>query len=282
MKRWFSLALLGLVLLLVSLVSALTAMRIAIHGREVRVPNLAGMPTGKADAALSYAGLVMDIEDHFYSATVPQGAVVSQVPAAGTKVRRGWHVRIGVSLGETHASVPDVVGESGRAGEINVQRRDLELGTVAVAHLPGLPPDQVIAESPPPGTRGMTSPKVNLLITAPEEDQTYVMPDLSGRTLAQAAQTLQNAGLKLGNFPLKTAREDSGAQIPPELAAVRVSGQSPAAGQRVTPGAVVMLQLPPPPTPASSPSASPQATASAPQQSVPQAAAATEAPASPH
>lgn len=259
MKRGFRLVLLGLVLLLVSLVSALTAMRIAIHGREVRVPNLAGMPVGKADEALSYAGLVMEIEDHFYSAAVPQGAVVSQVPSAGTRVRRGWRVRVGVSLGATHASVPDVVGESGRAGEINVQRRGLELGTVAVAHLPGLPPDQVIAESPPPGTRGMTSPRVNLLITAPEQDETYVMPDLSGRTLAQAAQTLQNAGLKLGNFPLKGAREDSGAQIPPELASVRVNGQSPAAGQRVSPGTVVMLQLPAaPPPPLPQPSAPPQ------------------------
>jgi beta-lactam-binding protein with PASTA domain len=274
MKRWFRLLLLGLVLLLVSLVSALTAMRIAIHGREVRVPNLAGMTTGKADEALSYAGLVMEIEDHFYSATVPQGAVLSQVPAAGTRVRRGWHVRVGVSLGSTHASVPDVVGESGRAGEINVQRRGLELGTVAVAHLPSLPPDQVIAESPPPGTRGMTSPKVNLLITAPEQDQTYVMPDLSGRTLGQAAQTLQNAGLKLGNFPLKTAREDSGPQIPPELVAVRVNGQSPAAGQRVSPGTVVMLQMPA--APPSPPPNSPQPNAA------PSLSATTQSSSSPH
>jgi beta-lactam-binding protein with PASTA domain len=119
----------------------------------------------------------------------------------------------------------------------------------------------------------MTSPKVNLLITAPEQDQTYVMPDLSGRTLTQAAQTLQNAGLKLGNFPLKTAREDSGAQIPPELAAVRVNGQSPAAGQRVSPGTVVMLQLPA--APPSPPPSTPQPNAASP-------SAATQSPQSPH
>jgi beta-lactam-binding protein with PASTA domain len=266
MKRWFRLVLLGLVLLLVSLVSALMAMRLAIHGREVRVPNLNALSMGKADESLSAAGLLMEVEDHFYSANIPQGAVVSQAPAAGTRVRRGWRVRVAVSLGPTHASVPDVIGQSGRAGEINVQRRGLELGTVAVAHLPGLPPDQVIAESPPPGTRGMTSPKVNLLITAPEQDQSFVMPDLSGRTLSQAAQVLQSAGLKLGNFPLKTAREDSGAQIPPELAAARVNGQSPTAGQRVSPGTTVMLQFPQPqaspPSANAVPSAAPPSAAS--------------------
>jgi beta-lactam-binding protein with PASTA domain len=258
-KRWFRLILLGLVLLLVTLVSALTAMRYAIHGREVRVPDLAGMTPARAEAVLGNEGLMLEIDDHFYSPSIPEGQIVSQAPAARTRVRRGWRVKVALSLGTPRAPVPDVTGESGRAGEINVQRRGLVLGTVAVVHLPGLPADQVIAESPPPSATAVFSPKVSLLITAPEEDQNLVMPDLTNRSLAAAAQAIQNAGLKLGNFPQSAGPNDTPvAQIPPELAAARISGQSPAAGQKVTPGTVVVLQFPRP-TPPSATSAQPAA-----------------------
>ena len=40
MKSFFRLVLLALFLLVVALVSALTAMRLAIHGHEVAVPDL--------------------------------------------------------------------------------------------------------------------------------------------------------------------------------------------------------------------------------------------------
>jgi len=43
MKRFFQLVLLALVLVAVAMISALTAMRLAIHGRQVRVPKVVGM-----------------------------------------------------------------------------------------------------------------------------------------------------------------------------------------------------------------------------------------------
>src|ERR1700681_826137 len=43
MRQFFRMLLLALVLITVALVSALTAMRLAIHGREVTVPKLVGM-----------------------------------------------------------------------------------------------------------------------------------------------------------------------------------------------------------------------------------------------
>ena len=48
MKAFFRSLLLSLVLLVVALVSALTAMRFAIHGREVAVPNLTSMSPNEA------------------------------------------------------------------------------------------------------------------------------------------------------------------------------------------------------------------------------------------
>ena len=240
MRRLFRLVLLVLVLMLVSLVSALTAMRFAIHGREVRTPNLVGQPLPKAEGALTDLGLLLETGDSFYSQSVPEGGVVSQAPAPGTKVRRGWRVRVAVSLGASRAAVPDVVGQSGRAGEINVRRRGLEVGTLAIVHLPGLPPDQVVGESPPPNASGsLMSPKVNLLITAPEEAQALVMPDFTGKSAAEAARAIEQAGLRLANRGSDLDTTQHGTKPPPPQG--RVIHQSPAPGQKVTPGTTVIL-----------------------------------------
>src|SRR5436309_8680335 len=99
MRRFFRLLLLALVLLTVALVSALTAMRIAIHGREVTIPKLVGLTPLEADRAASPSGLEVVVERQFYSPDVAEGRIMSQVPSAGVKVRRGWTVRVAQSLG---------------------------------------------------------------------------------------------------------------------------------------------------------------------------------------
>src|SRR5512143_646023 len=198
MRRFFRYVLMVLVLLTVMLLSAMTAMRMAIHGREVTIPKLTGLSLEQAERSTSANGLLLDTENRFYSDTVPEGRIVSQLPAAGTRVRRGWKMRIALSLGPQRAIIPDLTGQSPRAAEINVRRRGLDVGVVAVAHIPEAPPDQVLAQSPPPNAASVSSPKVNLVVSAPEESQAYVMPNLVGRHLPDATQALQQAGLKLG------------------------------------------------------------------------------------
>ena len=90
MRGFFRAALMVLVLLVVAMISALTAMRIAIHGREVEVPKLVGLATRQAEGQAYQRGLRVEVEDRFYSAAVPEGRIMSQSPLPGTKVRRGW------------------------------------------------------------------------------------------------------------------------------------------------------------------------------------------------
>ena len=242
MRRFLRSAMLGLVLVLVGLSSALTAMRFAIHGREAKVPKLAGLTLPQAEGALAAAGMILDVEERFFSPMVPEGSVLSQVPSAGTNVRRGWHVRVALSLGPPRESAPNVLGESARAGEINVRRRGLEV-TTAVVHLPGLPDDQVVGQSPPPDSGVLVSPKIDLLITAPQEDQSMVMPDFTGYRIAEAARQVAGAGLKLGGSlnPAGTLAPLDAAQKAP--AGATVVHQSPSPGQKISPGDTVVFEV---------------------------------------
>jgi beta-lactam-binding protein with PASTA domain len=233
MKAILRLFLQALILLTVALVASLVTMRLAIHGREVPVPKVVGMSVRQAEDAAAAQGLLVDVENRFYSSDVPEGRIVSQLPPAGTLVRRGWRLRVARSLGPQRAVIPDLIGQSGRAAEMNARRRGLEVGANVVAHIPGLPPDQVVAQSPPPNAVGVATPKINLLVTAGAEEQSYVMPDFVGHPLAEASSAIEQAGLHLGEVTDVAA--PGGHSI--------ILRQSPPAGQRVTPDTVVTFEI---------------------------------------
>ncbi len=198
MRAFFRFVLLVLVLVIVAMASALTAMRIAIHGREVVVPKLVGLTPSQAERLALQNGLLIDIENRFYSTDIPEGRILSQSPTAGEKVRRGWRVRLAESLGTQHVVIPDVVGDSTRSAEINLRRRGLEPGEMAYAELPEQPAEQVIAQSPPATAEGVASPKVNLLFAAPQTPRAYVMASFVGRPIGEAIKAVQSAGLRVG------------------------------------------------------------------------------------
>lgn len=227
---------LSLVLLLVFLSSALLAMRFAIQGREVRVPKLTGLTPTEAERVANLDGLVLAVENRFYSTTVPQGRIVSQAPTPDATVRRGWKIRVAESLGTQHAAVPNLIGQSQHAAGINVSRRGLEIGTVGTLHLPGAAPDTVIAQSPPPEATNVTSPKVGLLFAATENGQRYVMPSFVGKPLAEANVALIKAGFTVGK--INAVDNTTGPDAPGII--VR---QYPAAGQRVTAGAMISFDV---------------------------------------
>lgn len=234
MLRLIKYFLLGLVLLLVCFASALVAMRFAIHGREVRVPKLVGLKPSEADRAAGSAGLVLSYESRFYSSEVPEGYIVSQSPLANTKVRRGWKVRVAESLGPQRAPIPNVVGQSERVAELNITRRGLEVGSVAVIHFPGVPPGSVIAQSPTADAKNAVSPRIGLVISADDNTQAYLMPNLVGEPLAVATTTLEKAGFVLGDVSMV---ED------PSGPSGNIVKQSPAAGQKIAAGTKISFEV---------------------------------------
>jgi beta-lactam-binding protein with PASTA domain len=72
MRQFFRMLLLALVLMTVALISALTAMQFAIHGREVTIPKLVGMSPSKPSARARLRALQVVIERQFYSPTFPK------------------------------------------------------------------------------------------------------------------------------------------------------------------------------------------------------------------
>jgi beta-lactam-binding protein with PASTA domain len=244
MRRFFRWLVRALVLLVVFMASALTAMRFAIHGRQTHVPKVVGMTPHDAENALESSGLVFEQSDRFFSAEVPEGRILSQVPSPGEQVRRGWRVRVAESMGPQRVTIPDLAGDSQRSAEINIRRRGLELGTMAVADIPDAAPDQIVAQSPPANAVNVSAPKVSVLVAATEERKSYVMPDLRKRTEDEAINAIVGAGLKIGSI---ASRPDDGGDVnAPETlpAGSRIVVKTiPGVGQRVYEGQSVNLEV---------------------------------------
>ena len=247
MRSFFRLLLLALVLATVALVSALTAMRLAIHGREVVVPDVAGKTSLEARKAAEQAGLLFAMERQYYSATVPEGKIITQLPAAGTQVRRGWQLRVAESLGPQRVAIPDVLGDSQRAAEINIRRRGLDVGAVAEVEMPGTPAGQVLSQSPPANASGIAAPTIGLLVAAAPQPPSFVMPSFIGQPIGSVAQIVQDAGMRIGVVTLSGA---GGSPFSPPMittpqasAASLVVAQSPAPGQRIFAGNAINFQV---------------------------------------
>ena len=253
MKSVFRFAMLALILVVVAMLSGLTAMRFAIHGQEVAVPPLVGLTPTEAERAISGLGLQMSIERQYYSPQIPEGRIMSQLPLPGTKVRRGWQLRVAQSLGPTRVAVPDVTGQSEHAAELNIRRRGLDIASMAEVETAGVPADQVVGQNPTANATQLVAPKINLLVSSGVEAQSYVMPSFVGQPLGSVSRTLQDAGFRLGNVSVPSIVElpadQSAAQVAgptppvqPSPASMIVS-QNPAAGQKVAAGATVSFEV---------------------------------------
>lgn len=230
---------LALVLILVFLSSALLAMRFAIQGREVRVPRLTGLTPADAERVANSDGLVLSVESRFYSSAVPPGRIVSQAPAPDTTVRRGWKIRVAESLGPQHAAVPNLIGQSQHAAGINISRRGLEIGTVSTIHLPGAQPETVVAQDPPADAVDFASPKINLIFSAPDNNERYATPSFVGKSLAEATASLEKAGFTLG----KVQRIAASVGNNPAGVPGTILRQYPQAGQKLAAGSAISFDV---------------------------------------
>ncbi len=201
--RWARLpgvVLMVLVLMVAGLLSALTAMRVVIRGREVEVPELLGKTEAEAARLLASNGLELRLASRRFSPSVAKDRIMDQIPAPGTRLKVERSVKVLVSLGERRFSVPDVEGASLRATQLMLTQRGLSVGNTLFAHTNGGEPSTVVYQSPEAGDIGASDPAVNVLVSLGPIDQYYVMPDLQGSPALPAIDRVKSEGFRLGEI----------------------------------------------------------------------------------
>ncbi len=199
--RWARLAgvlLMVSVLVAAGLLSALTAMRFAIRGQEVGVPDLVGKSQVEAARILAERGLELRLSSRRFSSTVPKDRIMDQIPAPGSRLKLERGVKVLLSLGERQFSVPDLEGASVRATQLMLTERGLSVGNTLFAHTDAGEASTIVHQSPPAGDIGGSDPAVNVLVSLGPPAEYYVMPDLTGRRLDEVVEQVRNEGFRLG------------------------------------------------------------------------------------
>jgi len=230
--EWASrIAFLVFILASAAFLSAITAMRIAIHGREVTMPNLVGKEVGEASNILRSKGLVLRVADRVYS-DVPINQVVRQTPPPGMLMKVSQQAHVVLSLGQRQLEIPPLEGSSLRVSRIELLRAGLQIGEVSTVGLPESPTDTVVQQNPKPG-RGAATPKVDVLVSGGAKEQAYVMPYFIGLNEIDVQHRLDQANLhRKINYVAA-----------PQWPHASVIDQSPLAGTRISAGTEVQLTI---------------------------------------
>jgi serine/threonine-protein kinase len=217
----------------VALLSAITTIRLTIHGRQENMPKLVGVPLESAQRITAGLGLELKVEDKIYSTQYAANQIAQQMPPPGTPLKTGQHVHVLVSLGLPQLTVPNLVGDSVRAARITAIQRGLTVGDLAVIPWPG-DADQVVAQDPPPATTEVRTPTVNLLISGGEEPPAYLCPRFIGQPIAEVHRVLEKNGFKIGEVtPVSTNGSSQGI----------ILTQSPPSGSKIGADAIFSFQV---------------------------------------
>lgn len=230
--EWLTrMTLLVFILASAAFLSAITAMRIAIHGREVTMPNLVGKNVAEASKMLQSRGLVLRVADRIYS-DQPINVVLRQTPTAGLLMKVSQQAHVVLSLGQRQLQIPLLEGNSLRASRVELLRQGLQVGEVSAVTMPDEPADAIVLQNPKPGA-GAATPRVDVLISQGPKETSYVMPHLVGLSEADAQRRLDQAQM----------RRKVNYVAAPQWPRGSVIDQTPLAGARVPASATIDLTV---------------------------------------
>ncbi|MET9402513.1 Stk1 family PASTA domain-containing Ser/Thr kinase [Kitasatospora sp. NPDC002965] len=191
------------------------------------VPGVLGKDRAEAQRILDGA----DMHGRFtevYSETVPSGLVISTDPGVGARARKSDTVTVTVSRGPKRIAVPELAGKPSAQASSALAGAQLAAGTVTETHSDTVPEGSVISSSPAAGQQVAENTPVSLVVSK----GMVAVPDVAGMSKEAAEKALQAAGF---------AMQSSGVNL---FGTGKVSGQSPAAGERRPQRTVVTVTFP--------------------------------------
>lgn len=168
----------------------------AEENKEIEVPNLVGRVYDEVVEEYSKQGIEIIKDKVEYSSEQPEGSVISQTPEKGTKTK-DKKIKVVVSKGQKMVEVPDVTG------------KDIKVATYELEDTLGfkIEREDVVSEKVASGIiisqdvkKGETLPygsTIKLQVSKGDGKETVVVPNVLGKTEADAKSALEALGLSV-------------------------------------------------------------------------------------
>lgn len=216
-----------LILLLLVLLLGGLAYTLLTLGPPRTVPDLQNAASiEEAEQIAAEAGDFEVVEGTRQDSEEPEGAIISQTPAAGETLREGSRIYVIVS-GRQVAEVPDVGGQTSEDATQALEEAGFEVeeetGESSESY------EGYVTEQDPRGGRNVEVGST-VTITVGGGPESVEVPDLYNRTVEEARRALEAADLSLGSQTRETS-----SQVP----AGQIVSQNPSAGSNAESGSSV-------------------------------------------
>lgn len=198
---------------------------------ETQVPDVVGLQAHEAENLLKDNKLEPVISDTTYDEKYEKGSIILQKPSSGEKVKIGRRIYLFISGGEPVVHVPSLKGKSLRDAKFSLERLGLNLGQIDSVSSNN-PKDMVFDQQFAAGTPLRKGDSVGISISIGEGGGEIIVPDLIGRSLAEAEKVLADSSLKVGRINYQQSFS---------LLPNTVLDQYPSKGNKVNPGDAVDL-----------------------------------------
>ncbi len=158
------------------------------------VPDVTGKKVEIAKSLLEGRGFRMYEETSISDPTVPDGTVSKQDPVPGSKVRKGWTVKVWPN--SAGAEVPNMKGLPMAQATVVLQQAGLKLGQVTMQPSDTVEKDGVISSNPVFGLKVSKDSPVDLVVSAGAGE--VAVPSVRGWGRSRAQEMIKQAGLNVG------------------------------------------------------------------------------------
>ena len=180
---------------------------------EVQLPNVVGLEKDEAKRQVEEAGLKYEEDEPEYSKDVEKDHIISQDPTYMEKynnVKKGSTVKVVVSLGTEKTTVPDVTGLTQEEAVKKIEEAKLKPEIIEEAS-DKVEKGKVISQETPKDTEIDAGETLKIHVSTGIEQVT--VPEVTGRTQAEAKSALEAAGLKVSVTTAEDSSKENGKVI---------------------------------------------------------------------
>ena len=186
------------------LVNSLLLRTITNHNKTIEVPDFTSLKVSEAKREASRLNLRIEVTDSIFVRKMERGAVYSQNPKAGARVKKGRRILLTINaMNAKKVSMPNLVGYSMRQAKAELNSRGLSLGKLI--YVSDIATNNVLKQiyrnrEIRPGRQIETGSEIDLEVGLnPEESLTYV-PNVKGLKYLRAVDAVHDNSLNINRL----------------------------------------------------------------------------------
>ena len=141
-----------------------------------------------------------EVSDTLYTNKFSLGTIIDQYPKPNTRVKSGRTVRLKIAHPEKSVAIPNLIGQSRRSAELELNQMGLLIDTVYTEYNPEYPNGTIAWQYPKAGDRRKKGMGIQITVSKGMHPNFFQVPNLIGLSINQAKDLIFKSRLKVGKI----------------------------------------------------------------------------------